>query len=56
MICGLEPGMGCTLVLDPIVAREFVEKGFDVEDLFVREVDSADVGGGAERVKVKAKS
>ncbi|HEY1369241.1 MAG TPA: UGSC family (seleno)protein [Gaiellaceae bacterium] len=29
MISGLEPGMGCTLVLDPIVAREFVEKGFD---------------------------
>ena len=32
MICGLEPGMGCTLVLDPIVAREFVEKGFDTKD------------------------
>ena len=29
MICGLEPGMGCTLVLDPIVAREFVERGLD---------------------------
>jgi hypothetical protein len=29
MISGLEPGMGCTIVLDPIVAREFVEKGFD---------------------------
>ncbi len=28
MISGLEPGMGCTLVLDPIVAREFVDKGF----------------------------
>ena len=26
MICGLEPGMECTLVLDPIVAREFVER------------------------------
>jgi len=32
MICGLEPGMGCTLVLDPIVAREFVEKGFDTKE------------------------
>ena len=32
MISGLEPGMGCTLVLDPIVAREFVEKGFDTKD------------------------
>ena len=32
MISGLEPGMGCTLVLDPIVAREFVEKGFDSKD------------------------
>jgi hypothetical protein len=31
MISGLEPGMGCTLVLDPIVAREFVEKGFDTK-------------------------
>jgi hypothetical protein len=29
MVSGLEPGMGCTIVLDPIVAREFVEKGFD---------------------------
>jgi ABC-2 type transport system ATP-binding protein len=27
-----------------------------LEDLFVREVDSADVGGGAERVKLKRKS
>jgi hypothetical protein len=32
MISGLEPGMGCTIVLDPIVAREFVEKGFDSKD------------------------
>jgi hypothetical protein len=32
MITGLEPGMGCTLVLDPIVAREFVEKGFDTKE------------------------
>ena len=32
MICGLEPGMGCTIVLDPIVAREFVEKGFDTKE------------------------
>ncbi len=32
MISGLEPGMGCTLVLDPIVAREFVEKGFDTKE------------------------
>ena len=32
MISGLEPGMGCTIVLDPIVAREFVEKGFDTKD------------------------
>jgi hypothetical protein len=31
MISGLEPGMGCTIVLDPIVAREFVEKGFDTK-------------------------
>jgi hypothetical protein len=29
MVSGLEPGMGCTIVMDPIVAREFVEKGFD---------------------------
>ena len=36
MICGLEPGMGCTLVLDPIVAREFVEKGFDTKEKLVR--------------------
>ena len=27
-----------------------------LEDLFVREVDTADVGGGAERIKLKAKS
>ena len=32
MICGLEPGMGCTLVLDPIVAREFVELGFETKE------------------------
>ena len=32
MICGLEPGMGCTLVLDPIVAREFVEQGLDTKE------------------------
>ena len=32
MISGLEPGMGCTLVLDPIVAREFVETGFDTKE------------------------
>src|SRR3954469_14346401 len=32
MISGLEPGMGCTIVLDPIVAREFVEKGFDTKE------------------------
>ena len=32
MICGLEPGMGCTLVLDPIVAREFCERGFDTKE------------------------
>jgi hypothetical protein len=31
MVSGLEPGMGCTIVLDPIVAREFVEKGFDTK-------------------------
>jgi hypothetical protein len=36
MISGLEPGMGCTLVLDPIVAREFVEKGFDTKEKLVR--------------------
>ena len=32
MICGLEPGMGGMLVLDPIVAREFVERGFDTKE------------------------
>ena len=32
IFCGLEPGFGCTLVLDPIVAREFVEKGFDTKE------------------------
>jgi hypothetical protein len=32
MICGLEPGMGCTLVLDPIVAREFVERGLETKE------------------------
>jgi hypothetical protein len=36
MINGLEPGMGCTLVLDPIVAREFVEKGFDSKEKVAR--------------------
>ena len=36
MITGLEPGMGCTLVLDPIVAREFVEKGFDTKEKLIR--------------------
>jgi hypothetical protein len=36
MISGLEPGMGCTLVLDPIVAREFVEKGFDTKEKLIR--------------------
>lgn len=36
MICGLEPGMGCTVVLDPIVAREFVEKGFDTKEKLIR--------------------
>ena len=32
MLVGLEPSMGVTFVLDPIVAREFVEKGFDTKD------------------------
>jgi hypothetical protein len=32
MIAGLEPSMGSTFVLDPIVAREFVEKGFDTKE------------------------
>jgi len=32
MICGLEPSMGMTLCLDPIVAREFVERGFDTKE------------------------
>jgi hypothetical protein len=32
MLAGLEPSMGCTFVLDPIVAREFVEKGFDTKE------------------------
>jgi hypothetical protein len=32
MVSGLEPGMGCTLVLDPIVAREFVERGLETKD------------------------
>lgn len=36
MITGLEPGMGCTIVLDPIVAREFVEKGFDTKEKLIR--------------------
>jgi len=36
MISGLEPGMGCTLVVDPIVAREFVEKGFDTKEKLAR--------------------
>jgi hypothetical protein len=36
MISGLEPGMGCTLVLDPIVAREFVEKGFDTKEKLIQ--------------------
>jgi len=29
MLSGLEPSMGATLVLDPIVAREFCERGLD---------------------------
>jgi hypothetical protein len=32
MLAGLEPSMGCTFVLDPIVAREFVQKGFDTKE------------------------
>src|SRR6476659_770831 len=32
MLVGLEPSMGVTFVLDPIVAREFVEKGFDSKE------------------------
>jgi hypothetical protein len=32
MLVGLEPSMGCTFVLDPIVAREFVQKGFDTKE------------------------
>ena len=32
MLCGLEPSMGMTLALDPIVAREFVERGFDTKE------------------------
>jgi hypothetical protein len=32
MLVGLEPSMGCTFVLDPIVAREFVDKGFDTKE------------------------
>jgi hypothetical protein len=32
MMAGLEPSMGCTFVLDPIVAREFVQKGFDTKE------------------------
>jgi hypothetical protein len=36
MICGLEPGMGCTLVLDPIVAREFCERGLDTKEKIVQ--------------------
>jgi hypothetical protein len=32
MLVGLEPSMGVTFVLDPIVAREFVEKGFDTKE------------------------
>ena len=31
MLVGLEPSMGVTFVLDPIVAREFVQKGFDTK-------------------------
>jgi hypothetical protein len=31
MLVGLEPSMGVTFVLDPIVAREFVAKGFDTK-------------------------
>ena len=32
MIAGLEPSMGCTFVLDPIVAREFAERGLDSQE------------------------
>jgi hypothetical protein len=32
MLVGLEPSMGVTFVLDPIVAREFVERGFDTKE------------------------
>jgi hypothetical protein len=32
MLVGLEPSMGVTFVLDPIVAREFVQKGFDTKE------------------------
>jgi hypothetical protein len=35
MLCGLEPSMGMTLVLDPIVAREFVERGYDTKEKVV---------------------
>jgi hypothetical protein len=32
MLVGLEPSMGVTFVLDPIVAREFVDRGFDTKE------------------------
>jgi hypothetical protein len=32
MLVGLEPSMGVTFVLDPIVAREFVQKGFETKE------------------------
>ncbi len=32
MLCGLEPAMGVTFVLDPIVAREFVERGIETKE------------------------
>ncbi len=31
MLSGLEPSMGVTLVLDPIVAREFVDRGLETK-------------------------
>ena len=32
MLSGLDPSMGITFVMDPIVAREFVDQGFDRPD------------------------
>jgi hypothetical protein len=36
MLASFEPFLGTTLVMDPIVAREFVERGFDTKEKLIR--------------------